>query len=679
MRTGLAAITAVLALAAALTPAAAHAQASAPASCLAAQSQLQEVPGSASSVAGSTPVVFIHGMTSSPQLWRPSSASSISGQAARLSRVTAWTFGYAAESLDWVTNPEIGPALVRALGCLAQVSGHKAIIVAHSMGGLASQYALAQPDRYAGGTIADHVSELVTLGTPYDGSEILTIVQDLRHHVQIDMNTGEVRAVEALMSLCAGKTSGFCGLLNVVPYPVGTALEEGSPEIAQLPPWPSGMPVLDIAGDLDLHFGIGDRGLTVNFGDGAVTLASATAHDTTGTPLILHCNAALAALTTDLIADPGPCFHTHLPHDASVIAAVLAVIRADSVTPLSLQLVPDPPTGPDVTTVGDYIQLTGAPDLAAVNTGLRGLITGSEQNLMTAIGEHDSSPPPGVGPGDFGSQPYQGQAQVSASSDVASALIPVTSVLPGGNDGEIWASGTYLVPSGAPVSLQSLFATPSQGMAEMARLARTAFTARYPCVAQDASAFGGGDPYEPDWAPTAANYRYWSMTPAGLSIGFVNGVVADEACGRMEVTLTWSQLHPWLSASALQLIAALRSVTLPSPPGPPCTAAEFLNVISQGDPDLYGWGPLKYACAGGWAVVAGVSTRVGFGVAFLQSKAAGWSTTGLQDGACLAATSKKQCPFPPQLGVPPHALLLQLVHEAGLTVNASGSVGMPGG
>jgi hypothetical protein len=188
------------------------------------------------------------------------------------------------------------------------------------------------------------------------------------------------------------------------------------------------------------------------------------------------------------------------------------------------------------------------------------LITGSEQTLMTAIQQRGSSPPPGTGPGDFGSQPYQGQ--ISASSAVVSALIPVISVLPGGNDGELWAAGTYLVPSGAPVSLQSLFASPSQGMTEMARLARAAFTAKYSCISQDASAFGN-DPFEPDWAPTPSNYRYWSMTPAGLSIGFINGFVADEACGRMQVTLGWSQLRPWLTTSAGQLISELRSATVP--------------------------------------------------------------------------------------------------------------------
>ena len=80
-------------------------------------SQLQPVPGSGTSLAGSTPVVFIHGIISSASMWKASTPGAIAYQAARISGVTAWTFNYGPDSLDWVTNPAIGPG-VRQQACL---------------------------------------------------------------------------------------------------------------------------------------------------------------------------------------------------------------------------------------------------------------------------------------------------------------------------------------------------------------------------------------------------------------------------------------------------------------------------------------------------------------------------------------------------------------------------------
>jgi pimeloyl-ACP methyl ester carboxylesterase len=101
-------------------------------------SQLQQVPGGSTTLAGSAPVVFIHGIISTAQMWQPTTPGSIAYQAARIRGVTAWTFRYQPESLDWVTNPAIGPAFARGLACLADNSGHDVIVVAHSMGGLAT-------------------------------------------------------------------------------------------------------------------------------------------------------------------------------------------------------------------------------------------------------------------------------------------------------------------------------------------------------------------------------------------------------------------------------------------------------------------------------------------------------------------------------------------------------------
>jgi pimeloyl-ACP methyl ester carboxylesterase len=301
-------------------------------------SQLQQVPGGSTSPAGSVPVVFIHGIISTPQMWKPTTPGSIAYQAARISGITAWTFNYQPESLDWVTNPAIGPAFASRLACLASTSGHKVIVVAHSMGGLATQYALAQPDP-DGGTVGSHVAEVITVGTPYQGSEILTAMQLARLGTAIDPSDyAEAALGEAVLSACAGHTSGICALPAVLPSKVGTALELNSPAIAQLPPWPAGLPVLDIAGDMGLLIGVGHILIVHRFdvGDVAVTIGSATAHDTAGAPVIKRCNSL--RLLGAVYGNPGPCFHTHLVNDGDIIADVLNDIRAELPTPYSSYL-----------------------------------------------------------------------------------------------------------------------------------------------------------------------------------------------------------------------------------------------------------------------------------------------------------------------------------------------------
>jgi pimeloyl-ACP methyl ester carboxylesterase len=277
-------------------------------------------------LAGSVPVLFIHGIISKPQMWKPTTPGSIAYQAARIPGITAWTFNYQPQSLDWVTNPAIGPAFARSLACLANSSGHNVIVVAHSMGGLATQYALAQPGPN-GGTVASHVAEVITVGTPYQGSELLTAMQLARQGY--DLSPSAVLG-EAVLSACAGHTSGVCALPAVLPSQVGTTLELNSPAIAKLPPWPTGLPVLDIAGDMGLLIGVGPFVLhRFDVGDVAVTVGSATAHNTAGGPVIKHCNSL--KLLGAIYGNPGPCFHTHLVNDGDIIATILTAIRRDLV------------------------------------------------------------------------------------------------------------------------------------------------------------------------------------------------------------------------------------------------------------------------------------------------------------------------------------------------------------
>lgn len=313
------------------------AAASGGAACLDGMSQLAQVTASGATgpTAGSVPVVFVHGIVSSPAMWKPADPGSLAWQTATTPGFTAWTFDYSAEALDWVTNQAIGPALASAIGCLAQASGHKVIIVAHSMGGLAAQYAVGEPGSPAAGEVAG----VITVGTPYTGSQVLSDAQALVTGGAPAGNPEEAVVAEALLSACAGIATSTdenpCFLASVLRAPVGTALETGSPDIAALPPWPATLPVFDVAGNMDLYVGAGLLGIHTHPGDLAVTLPSATAHDTTASPDVVACSSSLVHMI-ETGALPA-CYHGNLVNQPQVIARILAEIKSFPVASASQQ------------------------------------------------------------------------------------------------------------------------------------------------------------------------------------------------------------------------------------------------------------------------------------------------------------------------------------------------------
>ena len=335
MRARLAVVAAILAVAPAALPLAAPSPAVAAAGCLSGLPQVQRVAAGGAALTGSTPVLFVHGINSSPGVWGPTSPGSVSRQAAAIRGVTAWTYDYAQQSLDWVNTQQIGPDLATAITCLAAVTGHKVVIVGDSTGGLAAEYALGQDH----GQVTADTAEVITIGTPYVGSVLLGYLQELMPGDEAVKTAGgsveEAAFAEALLSACAGMTTSQldtspCWLVSVTRSPAGKALEGYSVHIAALPRWPAGVRVIDIAGDIELRIGAGRVSFSKNFGDVAVPLASETAYYTLGPPLIRYCTAGRTLL--DLISDPGPCFYTSLPYDPVIVAAVLAAIRS-SVTP----------------------------------------------------------------------------------------------------------------------------------------------------------------------------------------------------------------------------------------------------------------------------------------------------------------------------------------------------------
>ncbi|MEU0629160.1 LppP/LprE family lipoprotein [Streptomyces sp. NPDC005989] len=299
------------------------------------------------SVANSTPVLFVHGIASGSDTWaepegpyladkaqkvgekyRPGKGS-FPARVARLSRVTAWTYDYAAAQPEWVTDKRIGPQLADAINCLARTTGHKVIVVAHSMGGLATQYAASRPNGQPRGKTWQNIAEVITIGTPTIGSKTVTLFQTATDLLKISRHP-LVMALDVLLSLCAGyditHEDDRCSVFTALRSPQGRALRYESDEIRELPPWPKEVPVLAIAGSIKFAFPVGPFEVKspaeVDLGDVAVTLESATAYTSrTGKPHILTCRGR------GLMVLVSGCMHTNIKTQPTVMETVIEQIE----------------------------------------------------------------------------------------------------------------------------------------------------------------------------------------------------------------------------------------------------------------------------------------------------------------------------------------------------------------
>jgi pimeloyl-ACP methyl ester carboxylesterase len=291
------------------------------------------------------PVLFVHGMASSAETWWAEGEDSLADEVAAIPGVSVFAFDYSMAALDWVTDPRIGPALGQAISCLAQDFDEPVIVVAHSMGGLATQFAVAQTDPNTGGTVAQDVDEVITLGTPYRGSALLSGLQGGVSGLEAAVDAIPIEppfttakafaqaatsALEATLSACAGaaaanNAAGPCNVLvSVARSPVGTALEYDSNRIKALPPWPATLPVFPMAGNMLDTFGAGSLTTTFDLGDGPVSQDSALAHNSSGaSPVQVYCQdvGILQALSS-------ACAHTNLMANPDIKQAVVEDITA---------------------------------------------------------------------------------------------------------------------------------------------------------------------------------------------------------------------------------------------------------------------------------------------------------------------------------------------------------------
>lgn len=271
-----------------------------------------------------TPVLFVHGFTGSPGDFRrtrdgqPSMVESV----ARMHDVVAYTFDYSAASTQWVTNLAIGPALAKAIVCLAARTGKRIVVVAHSMGGLATRF--AQGVVIDGQPVARSIQRVVTIGTPTDGVILLSFTRG-------DVSQTIVQAlVDAASEACGKKTREkhihLCELLDAANAPAVSSMAPGSDDLRRLPPWNPRLDVVPIAADLRLRVSVLGLGTTLSLGDIVATVDSATADASRGErAYVARCKITLEDLFE--VVDRSPCSHTNELTNQAIGRAVRAQIR----------------------------------------------------------------------------------------------------------------------------------------------------------------------------------------------------------------------------------------------------------------------------------------------------------------------------------------------------------------
>jgi len=522
--------------------------------------------------------------------------------------ISTYQFDYSHWSSYWAANPNIAACLadyVRAVSDAYHATGGdgRVIVVAHSMGGLAIRYATSA--LYVAHPIDAHqLAAVITFDTPQLGSPFGNV--GVGYLKELWQTVWKGAALPGPWSddgqkCLAAHTNGAD-----LPAGCGYATEAGP---TAPPPWlPAGVQLTQIAGDITINrslFGINLYQIPLS-SDGVVTVPSEHGYPSSGpggaaqpeqvavrdtTDSCTVDTSALEEFAIGLVPTgvfdyitlhdlqhnqysptvlayflaatiAAPCSHIKISDDQSALNQATESIRGiitkltPATTRLTLGYLPDPAYGPDYTTTGTYPQVSGVPNLASVNTALRDLILNDQQQAKANFANY-GPPQPSADPGVYASDPARGV--ISASSTIVSALIPTTTIFPGGNDGDHWVSTTVLVPSAKTIGLADLFTDPAQALDIIAAMMKHHFLTSGGCVEQALT-----DPefdsstYLSDLDPKPSNYQHFAISPAGLTVGFDQGFLAAEACDSQIATIPWSALRQQLSPGGQQLVDALR-------------------------------------------------------------------------------------------------------------------------
>ena len=328
---------------------------------------------------GTTPILFVHGINSDHSTWDGQTPVDGTSEnpltyiqtALGPSQVTGYTFDWSEFSgftsngkVSWVTDPppaNLGDLLARAITCVASHAGHKVIIIAHSMGGLLTEYASK-----ATGTGTD-IAAVFTLGTPYQGSWLASAAigqgpdqttngwaQTLEslcsfHNPAANQPSPSpsVKVHRRPVSPIDTKIVSFCHLLNERNDSGIAAMRLNPPQGGgweKLQPLPAGIPWYPLAASVQ---GVSDPISPVRIterlnyvGDGVVSPTSQLAG---GSKPTLICQVDVTVRLRGrpvrtrqpwvLDAESSPCFHAHEPYDKTLLSTIISTIRSKHMVP----------------------------------------------------------------------------------------------------------------------------------------------------------------------------------------------------------------------------------------------------------------------------------------------------------------------------------------------------------
>lgn len=309
----------------------------------------QAVAGCAPNIGTRVPVELVHGWSSDGGIWTNSGSDSMVNVLDQLSNVYVDTppFNYSAENQEWVTNQNIGPALAARIACLAQSSQQagglgKVIVVAHSMGGLATRYASSLVvDKQ---NVGSDVGLVVTLGTPNTGTDLASAGTKI---------FGTICEAAGLDGNVSG--NNICALTAV------DALQNNSPELRILPWLPTNTAVHSITGDVTVDVPLFDANVSINTGSdlivGEGSALEGSAHtEEGGGQTVVACSGPIEAAIASLTVDSSlmPCWHSALPHNSTVeqdtVNAIESYIAANAPKPTIPKASSPAPSSPSPST-----------------------------------------------------------------------------------------------------------------------------------------------------------------------------------------------------------------------------------------------------------------------------------------------------------------------------------------
>jgi pimeloyl-ACP methyl ester carboxylesterase len=256
-----------------------------------------------------TPVVLVHGFIGRPGIWTTRApGKSMTDALSRVPGLYVTAFDYSQFNTEWVDNNPIGPALATEIRCLADHSRQagglgKVIVVAHSMGGLATRYAASVQ-----GT-ANDIGLVVTIATPNLGSGWARWWED--------------PFLEAFCISAVHMRPVTPGQSDQCPdFSALQGLAQHSSQIDKLPWLPTQISLHAIAGDETVRIGVENATLTDHLGgDFVVGVQSAlTPGPNQSTTTTVAC--------TSWYSPFGSCWHLGLPNNPQVEKETVTAIRA---------------------------------------------------------------------------------------------------------------------------------------------------------------------------------------------------------------------------------------------------------------------------------------------------------------------------------------------------------------